>query len=52
MELSIFTQISLVVAVAAALSILMRLLRQPLIMGYILTGIIVGPSLLNIVQAK
>ncbi len=52
MELSIFTQISLVIAVAAVISIVMRLLRQPLIMGYILTGILVGPSVLNIVHAK
>lgn len=52
MELSIFTQISLVIAVAAIVSLVMRFLKQPLIMGYIITGIIVGPSLLNIVHAK
>ena len=52
MELSIFTQISLVIATAAIISIVMRLLKQPLIMGYILTGILVGPSVFNIVHAK
>lgn len=52
MDLSIFTQISLVIAIAAVVSIIMRALRQPLILGYILTGIVVGPSLLNIVHAK
>lgn len=52
MELSVFTQISLVIAVAAVISIIMRLLKQPLIMGYILTGILVGPSVFNIVHAK
>lgn len=52
MESSIFTQITLVVAAAAVMAIIMRLLRQPLIMSYILTGIIVGPSVLNIVHAK
>ena len=31
---------------------IMRFLRQPLIMGYILTGILVGPSVLGIVKAK
>jgi Kef-type K+ transport system membrane component KefB/voltage-gated potassium channel Kch len=51
-ESSIFTQITLVVAAAAVMAIIMRLLRQPLIMSYILTGIIVGPSVLNIVHAK
>lgn len=52
MELSIFTQISLVIATAVAVSIIMRVLRQPLIMGYIITGIIVGPSVLDVVHAK
>lgn len=42
----------LVLAVAALMAMMMRLLRQPLIMSYILTGIIVGPSVLNLVQAK
>ena len=51
-ESSIFTQVSLVLGVAAVISIIMRLLKQPLIMGYIITGIVVGPSLLNLVQAK
>lgn len=52
MELSIFTQISLVIAIAVAISLVMRFLRQPLILGYIITGIVVGPSVLNIVHAK
>lgn len=50
-ELSIFTQISLVVAAVTVMSIIMRLLKQPQIMGYILIGIIVGPSFLNLVHA-
>ena len=52
MDDSIFTQISLVLGVAAAAAIIMRLLKQPLIMSYILTGILVGPSVLNLVHAK
>lgn len=52
MELSVFTQISLVIAVAAVVALVMRTLRQPLILGYILTGILVGPSVLDIVHAK
>lgn len=50
MELSIFIQIGLVIAIAAVVAIIMHLLRQPLIMGYILTGVIVGPSALGIIQ--
>ncbi len=48
----IFTELSLVLVLVAAVSIVMRLLRQPLILGYILTGILVGPVLLNLIQAK
>ena len=51
MEFSVFAQISFVIATVAAVSIIMKLLRQPLIMGYILTGILVGPSVLNIIDA-
>lgn len=51
MEVStIFTQLSLVLLVVVAMSVVMRILRQPLIMGYIVTGVIVGPSFLHIVQ--
>ncbi len=46
---SLFTQISLIVAVGAVVATVMRLLRQPLIIGHIVTGIIVGPMLLAIV---
>lgn len=52
MEQSIFTQLTLVLITAAVISLIMRLLKQPLIMGYILTGVIVGPSLLDIIHAK
>lgn len=48
----IFTQLSLVLVVAAFISLIMRLLKQPLIMGYILTGIVVGPTFLNTIQDK
>lgn len=52
MESSIFTQISFVIATATVVAIFMRILKQPLIMSYIITGIIVGPSVLNLVQSK
>ena len=52
MEYSIFTQISLVVAITAVVAVIMRMLRQPLIMSYIITGIIVGPSALNLIHAN
>jgi len=47
----IFTQLSLVLALAVGVSFVMRILRQPLIIGYILTGIVVGPSLFHLIDA-
>ena len=47
---TIFTQLSLVLLIVVTMSVIMRLLRQPLIMGYIITGVLVGPSFLHIVR--
>lgn len=52
MENSIFSQLSLVIGLGAVVALIMRALRQPLIMSYIITGILVGPSVLNLVQAR
>ena len=49
---TIFLQLSLVLAIAAGVSIVMRLLRQPLIVGYILSGVVVGPTVLNIIRDR
>jgi Kef-type K+ transport system membrane component KefB len=51
MNSDIFTELSLVIVVGALVSLGIRLLRQPLIMGYILTGIAVGPSVLNLIHS-
>lgn len=40
---SIFFEIALVIIIAAVLSIIFRYLKQPSILAYILTGIILGP---------
>ncbi len=50
MDSTVFTQLSYVVAIVVVVSIIMRMLRQPLIMGYIITGVIVGPSFLHLVR--
>lgn len=52
MEHNAFLEISLILAIATVVSIFARLLRQPLIIGYILTGILVGPALLDIVHSE
>ena len=51
MEQSIFYQLSLVLALAAGIALLTRLLRQPPIIGYLVSGFLVGPALLNVVHA-
>lgn len=48
---SIFVELSIIIILAVAVSGLMKLLRQPLIIGYIITGIFAGPLLLNIVKS-
>lgn len=48
---SVFAELSLVIALAAAVAMVMRLLRQPLIIGHIITGIIVGPSVLHLIRS-
>lgn len=50
MEQPIFYQLSLVMVIAAVVCLLARLLRQPMIIAYILTGFAVGPSFLNIIH--
>jgi len=46
----VFVEIALILAVATVISFLMRVLRQSLVVGYILSGIIVGPFMLGIVS--
>lgn len=42
MNLDVFSEIGLLLGVAAIVSLLMRLMRQPLIIGHIITGFLVG----------
>jgi Kef-type K+ transport system membrane component KefB len=51
MEHALFLELSLIIAIGAAVSIIMRILRQPLIIGYIITGLLVGPTVFNIVTS-
>jgi len=47
-----FIQFGLMILVVLGVSIIMRLLKQPLIIGYILSGILVGPFFLNLIQSS
>lgn len=47
---SLFTELSIVVALGAVIAAIMRYFKQPLIIGHILTGILAGPVVLNVIH--
>ncbi len=50
--MDLFTEISLLIVFATFISLIVRFFKQPLIVGYILTGVLVGPYVLNVLQAR
>ncbi len=48
----VFSELSLVILVTVGVSIVMKLIRQPLILGYILSGLLVGPSFLDLIKTN
>ncbi len=46
-----FIELSMIIGITLVIAGIMRLLKQPLIIGYILAGIIVSPYFLNIVKS-
>lgn len=49
--MDVFIELSFIIILAIFFAGLMKLLRQPLIIGYIITGIIAGPYALNILHS-
>lgn len=47
----LFSEISLLLALVLLVSLLMRALKQPLIVGYILAGILAGPSVFGLLTS-
>lgn len=47
-----FIELSMVLVAAAVIAAFMRLLKQPLIIGYILTGIVVGPLIFDVIHSE
>lgn len=47
----IFIEIGIILGIATIVSTFMRFLKQPLVVGYILSGIIVGPYFLNVITS-
>lgn len=50
--IEVFLELAIAIGIAVVISFIMKALKQPLIIGYIITGIIVGPSLLSFVGGE
>ena len=48
---NVFIELSVIIILAVIVSSVMKVLKQPLIVGYIITGILAGPFFLNIVKS-
>ncbi|MEA3399347.1 MAG: cation:proton antiporter family protein [Patescibacteria group bacterium] len=47
----VFIELGIIVSIAAVISLLMKFLKQPLVVGYILSGVIIGPFFLNLIES-
>ena len=47
-ELTLLRDFALIMIVAGAVTLLFRKLRQPIILGYLIAGVIIGPYVLRI----
>lgn len=47
---SIFFQISILLGITVSIAFVMRLLRQPLLIAYLIAGIVAGPMFLNMLE--
>lgn len=50
--MDIFIEIGTILFIATIISIIMKLFKQPLVVGYILSGILVGPYVLKILNSN
>lgn len=48
--MELFLEFTAIVILATEVAILMRMLKQPLVVGYIFTGILLGPQFLNLIH--
>lgn len=49
---NIFLQMSVILGITVSVALIMRLLRQPLIVAYIIAGLVAGPLFLNVVHGS
>ncbi len=52
MTMNIFLELATIVFIATVVSVIMKFLKQPLIVGYILSGILAGPYFFNALHTK
>ncbi len=50
--MTMFTELSIILVLATAIALIMRAFKQPMVVGYIATGILVGPYVLNVLHSK
>lgn len=50
--MEIFIELTGIIVITTVFAVFMRLFKQPLIVGYILAGVLVGPHFLHILHAK
>lgn len=48
---SVFEELSVIIVIGTLVALFMRLIKQPLIIGHIITGILVGPSVLHLIKS-
>ena len=46
-----FMEVGLIIGIATLMSLAVRFFKQPLIIAHIITGVLVGPSLLNLISS-
>jgi len=49
--MELFLELSAIIVLATILAIIVRFLKQPLVVAYLLTGILIGPQFFNILQS-
>jgi len=49
--MGLFLEFTSIVILATLISIILRFFKQPLVVGYIITGILIGPHLLNVADS-
>lgn len=50
--MEVFVELTLIILIATCVAVVMKLLKQPLIVGYIFAGILAGPYFFNVLHAK